>query len=125
MTDTQVSTELLTVAEFIKQYEQQPFELIHGERIILTPVVSGHNAVGRTLNRALDNFTVENGIGEVFYETPFVLAKQRKWVKGSRVPDLLFISAERWNAYVQANPDWRKSPLMIVPDLVVEIVSES
>jgi len=31
--------------------------------------------------------------------------------------------AERWSAYIAANPDWKRKPLMIIPDMVIEVVS--
>ncbi len=45
------------------------------------------------------------------------------WVKGARVPDVMYIVAERFNAYQEKNPDWRHGPLRIAPDLALEVVS--
>lgn len=61
--------------------------------------------------------------GEAFAETPFAMTDTPDWVKGSRVPDVMFFTAERLAAYKAATPDWRSKPALIVPDLVVEIIS--
>jgi Uma2 family endonuclease len=123
MADTQVATELLTIEEYLRLAADEPFEIIDGERIILTPAVAGHQAVSRSLYDKLRDHVKANELGEVFYEMTFILTAQRRWVKGSRVPDLCFIRADRWQDYVASNPDWREKPLVIVPDLVVEIIS--
>jgi Uma2 family endonuclease len=123
MADTQVATELLTIEEYLRLAADEPFEIIDGERIILTPAVAGRQAVSRSLYDKLRDHVKANELGEVFYEMTFILTAQRRWVKGSRVPDLCFIRADRWQDYVASNPDWREKPLVIVPDLVVEIIS--
>ena len=123
MTDAQISTALMTINQFIAQFRRHPFELINGERISLSPVLPGHNAISRILFVPLHLHVSQNRLGEVFYETPYVLTENSRWVKGVRVPDLLLFSAERWNAYVEATPDWKARPFTIVPDLAVEIIS--
>nr|MCU0513446.1 Uma2 family endonuclease [Anaerolineae bacterium] len=45
------------------------------------------------------------------------------WVTGARTPDVLYYAAERLNAYKAAHPDWPRTPYLLVPDLVVEIMS--
>jgi Uma2 family endonuclease len=116
----------LTMDEFIRLYEEEgPFELIDGERIVMSPPKFGHSYTANHLLRALMNFILPRHLGEAFLETPFVLTSpdDPNWVKGSRVPDVMFIRAERLAAYKQANPNWKEQPLALVPDLVVEIVS--
>ncbi|MEO8397222.1 MAG: Uma2 family endonuclease, partial [Chloroflexota bacterium] len=60
-----------------------------------------------------------------FFESTYVLPDRydSNWVTGSRIPDLMFVSAERWSAYLAANPDWRDKPYLLVPDLVIEVIS--
>ena len=113
----------MSLADFIEQYNQQPFEMVHGEIRALSPNVSGHQWVSRTLFRLLDTYLRQSKLGELVWETPFVLQDEPDWVTGSRTPDLAFFTRERWTAYVAAVPDWRGKPLILVPDLVVEIVS--
>lgn len=123
MTNAQVSTAPMTINQFVAQFRRHPFELINGERISLSPVLPGHNTISRSLFIPLHLYAAQNRLGEVFYETPYVLTESSQWVKGARVPDLLFFSAERWSAYIEANPEWKAHPFTIVPDLAVEIVS--
>jgi Uma2 family endonuclease len=116
--------ELMTLQELIRLYEAEgPFELIDGERVPLNPMVMGHNNKSRKLYNALTMHLYDRGIGEVFYEASFVLLYDANWVKGSREPDILFVSAERWLAYLAATPDWEDKPLILVPDLVIEVIA--
>lgn len=113
----------MSLADFIEEYHRQPFELVNGECLVLSPNVSGHQLVARTLFRLLDQFLQVNAVGEVIWETPFVLMDQQDWVTGSRTPDLVFYTARHWAVYSDATPDWREKPMMMVPDLAVEIIS--
>jgi Uma2 family endonuclease len=65
----------------------------------------------------------QTGRGEAFSEAPYVLVEAKNWVKGSRVPEVMYCSAERLKAYREQVPDWKSKPLILVPDLVVEVVS--
>lgn len=116
----------MTLAEFIRLYaDEGPFEYVNGERIVLSPNLPGHGEIARLLFRALENAIVPGGLGDVYFELPFALVDSPSWVKGSRVPDVMFFSAERLSAYKASTPDWRDKPFLIVPDLAVEILSPS
>lgn len=125
MASAQVEVEQLSLEEFVKLYEQQPFELVDGERITLSPTVQAHNVTTSTIFRLLINHVHPGSLGEVFVEAPFVLEYSKNWVKGSRTPDLMFVRADRLAAYREANPDWRNKPLVLAPDLAIEIVSQN
>src|SRR5258708_19321457 len=114
--------EPITLEEFTRQLNQAPFEWINGERITLSPSVAGPNYIAKIIFRALLPFE-ERGIGEVFTEAVFVLAEKSNWVKGSRVPDVMFFNAARLATYRREHPDWRNQPYVLVPDFVVEVVS--
>lgn len=115
--------ERLTLDEFVRLYEQYgPFEIINGERRPLMPPVAIHGLMIRLLWRILDAFCVANKIGEVVTEMPFVLTYDSEWVKGSRVPDLMFFAATRWQKYTAETDDWERKPFIIVPDLAIEVV---
>jgi len=62
-------------------------------------------------------------LGEAFFEAAFVLTYQSDWVTGSRVPDILFVRIERLAAYTSSHPNWEDMPLVLVPDLAVEVIS--
>jgi Uma2 family endonuclease len=114
----------LPLEEFVRLYDQEgPFEYIDGERVAVSPTVSGHNVTARTLLLALHPYAVANQLGEAFVETPFVLSDTPNWVTSSRVPDIMFFTAERLSAYKASTPDWQDKPFILVPDLVAEVVS--
>lgn len=118
------ATKLLSLSEFIEIYEREgAFEIIKGERRAIMPPVAIHVWVIRALFRILDELCRKENLGELLQEMPYVLIYDSNWVKGSRVPDLMFFSKERWQSYKQSDPDWLKKPAVIVPDLVVEVVS--
>lgn len=116
--------EAMTLAEFIRLYDTEgPFELVNGEVIKLSPGVFRHVYLIRLLFRALDEFVRAHQLGEVFSEMPFVLIYDSDWVKGSRTPDVMFVKAERLAAYQAEVTDFADKPLIIVPDLAVEVIS--
>ncbi len=124
MTDAAtVSAGVMTLDEFIRRYDQEgPFEILDGEIVPKMPNVFGHSVVIKKVFVALLPYE-QQGYGEVFPETTFVLLDIADWVKGSRIPDLLFVSAGRLEAYRATRQDWQQKPLILVPDLVVEVVS--
>jgi Uma2 family endonuclease len=124
VTNAPVTVVRMTLDEFIRLYDQEgPFEIIDGDKVPVLPTVARHNVTTRTLFRALDRFAEANQVGEVFSEGPFVLLDKPNWVKGSRVPDIMFFAAERLAEYQAQDPDWGDKPFVLVPDLVVEVVS--
>src|SRR5262249_33992178 len=114
----------LSIEEFIRLYDEQgPFEYVNGEFIPVSPTNSGHNILAKKIMNLLDGYTASRNLGEAFMEAPFVLEDKPNWVKGSRVPDVMFFRAERLKAFKANTPDWREKPFLLVPDLVVEIIS--
>lgn len=116
--------ERLTLEDYTRLYEQEgPFEIIDGERRPLMPPVVLHGLLIRALFRLLDAFCTAHGLGEVVTEMPYVLVYDSNWVKGSRVPDLMFFAASRWQRYITETANFEGMPFVLVPDLVVEVVS--
>jgi Uma2 family endonuclease len=118
-------TEKLTLEEFVRlQDAEGPFEIIAGERIPKMPTIYDHSKVLNRLYRLILLFLEEKPFGEVFADTTFILADgyDKDWVKGSRIPDMLYIRKSRLEEY-EKQPDIQGKPLMLVPDLVIEIVS--
>ncbi|MEL7436737.1 MAG: Uma2 family endonuclease, partial [Chloroflexota bacterium] len=109
--------------DFLQAYAESPFELINGERILLVPGVASHITTIRAIMRLLDAYVRENTLGQVFTEAPFVLEDKPNWVKGSRVPDVMFYSQVRFDAYTEKMPDWKAKPFILVPDIAIEVVS--
>lgn len=120
--------EKLTINEFIHLYETEgPFEIIDGERILLMPPVQKHTEVAHKLFTLMLLFLWNINLGTVYHENVFVIpgTDKKKWVKGSRVPDIMFYRQSRLDKYKEDYPNWGELPLMLVPDLVIEVVSEN
>jgi Uma2 family endonuclease len=124
LTPTPTEVEIgLSLEDFIQRYDEAPFELIDGEFYEMSPQAIGSSQLGFSLARLMAEVAEVNHLGLVVPEAPFVLKKGKNWVRGSRVPDIMFVTADRLKALVESDPDWYKKPLTIVPDLVVEIMS--
>lgn len=115
----------MSLHDFMERYDQVPFELIEGEMIPVSPQAIESIQIAGRLFRLLADYVEANKLGEAYMEGPFTLkpADDPTWVKGSRVPDVMFVKADRLKALAEADQKWRKGPLPLAPDLVVEIVS--
>lgn len=120
-----INTQTLTIEDFVQRYaDDGPFELVDGEMIPVTPQVLGSGRTGGLLYRLVANYVYDNGLGEVLIETPFVITLDRsRWVTGSRVPDVMFYTTERFESFKQAYADWESIPVVGAPDFAAEIVS--
>ncbi len=113
----------LSLDEFLQRYHEAPFELVDGEYIFMSPNIPRSSRISGRLFRLLSDHVDAQKLGEVFIETPFVLKASKQWVKGARVPDVMFIRTERLKALADLDADWETSPLPLVPDLAVEVMS--
>lgn len=111
--------------EFIRQTNDEMFELINGERVPRLPTITRHNDTIDKLSMFLKMNAELKNLGIVRSEATYILSDRYdpSWVTGSRTPDLLFIGIDRLSAYRQAHPNWQETPYLIVPDLVIEVVS--
>lgn len=117
-------TQGMTLEEFVRRsHEEGRFELIDGEILPKMPTVLGHGSLIDTLAWLLNTLIRTHQLGKLFIEAPYVTQYDSHWVKGCLVPDLMFVSAARYDAYRAQDPDWANKPLLLVPDLVVEVVS--
>ncbi len=118
-----VSAGVMTLAEFIRRYEQEgPFEILDGEVVPKMPTVSGHAEIIKRFFVALLKYE-QQGLGEVFTETTFLLSDVPNWVNGSRIPDVMYVTAEKMAHYRSEIPDYRSKPFILIPDLVIEVIS--
>ncbi len=113
----------MSLDAFIQRYEEQPFEILEGEIVPMSPSVSGPSYLANKLAQFINFYAIPKGLGEAVVEMVFVLGDDLQWVKGSRVPDVMYLQKERFAAYKQANPNWQAEPLRLIPDLVVEVMS--
>ncbi len=121
-TDVQIGMPLVVYLE--RADREGAFEIIDGEEIAQMPTVMGHNDIAKRLYEFLLIWLRTADAGAYLtYEVPFVISQQPNWVTGARIPDLMLVSGVRWQAYITATPDWRQKPLLIPPDLAVEVIS--
>ncbi len=112
--------------EFIVEFERAPFELIDGERRALVPPVAIHIFIIKQLLAVLLPYEARHiSVGQFFTESTFVMMDVKNWVKDSRVPDIAFYAAARWEDYLASMPDWQGKPFVLVPDLCVEVISHT
>ncbi|MBL8131924.1 MAG: Uma2 family endonuclease [Anaerolineae bacterium] len=115
---------VMSLEAFIERCEREGlFELIDGEIVPVTPNVLKHNQISGRLYLRMGAHVEGASLGYLAYESPYVLEYQSNWLRGARVPDLLFVNAVRFAAYTAQTPDWGEKPLILVPDLVIEIIS--
>ncbi len=112
----------MSLDDFMRQSHQQPFELINGKRLDKMPTGYLHGVVLRMIFRLLDTFATQYGLGEVYQEMTFISEEHPDWVRGSRVPDIMFYEKIRIEKYLATVVN-KSLPLAIVPDLVIEILS--
>jgi Uma2 family endonuclease len=121
LTLTRISA--MPMQEFIQRSEQDgAFELINGEIVPKMPTVSGHSKYGKRLYLALLPLE-QRGLGEVHQEATFTLTDNPDWVRGSRIPDVMFILQSTLVEFRNTVPDADSKPFILVPELVIEIVS--
>ncbi len=116
----------LTLDDFMRAYSDNgPFELIDGKQIPVSPQIPLSAITGFEIARKLADYVDRHKLGKIYVEMPFILSFEEKstWVKGSRVPDIMFVRAARIAELEGNDPDWQLKPLTIVPDLVVEVIS--
>jgi Uma2 family endonuclease len=103
-----------TFEDYLKTPEDERYELIEGELLMTPSPVPKHQRISGKIDFILRKFVTENNIGEVFYAPCDVLLDEENVVQ----PDILFISKERLGIIGEKN-------IQGVPDLVIEIISES
>jgi Uma2 family endonuclease len=120
-----ISIQPLSLDEFVERYgEQGPFEYIDGEMIPITPKLTRPSLIKGELFLSLAPYIRKHHLGIAFMDTPFVITLDRsQWVVGSRTPDVMFYSTERFEQFKQDYPDWKSIPVVGAPDFVAEIVS--
>lgn len=113
----------MSLDEFMARFEEQPFEIIDGEIREMTPAKKKHSKISKRIYDRILFFLSEHDLGEVFFETAFILEDVTDWVAGSRVPDVMVYERKRYDTHEAENPDDDEKPFILVPDLVVEVIS--
>lgn len=111
----------MSLIEWTRLYQIQPFELINGDLYLEMPQIAEQGEVIEKIWRDLDQYTLNHKSGDTWLRTPFVCIDHQDKVFRSYTPDIMYIQAARINAYKGAVPDWKLKPLLLVPDLVIEV----
>ncbi len=105
---------LMTVEEFEARYQGQPYELVEGRIVEVSPTVSKHGKITGRVAHHLWLYLDENPIGDIFgAEAGFRLAPDTV-----RAPDAAFVG----DAKLELEEDEDKY-FPFPPDLAVEVVS--
>lgn len=118
----------MTLEDYKRLFDEEgAFEFIEGQITFMPQKTSGDNYRANMLALAINNWAAPQNRGIAFVETPFVVpdAENQGWIKGARIPDVMFIRQELLNDYAQHNPEWDENPFALIPDLVVEFISPS
>jgi Uma2 family endonuclease len=111
---------LITVDEYIRIYsKQEPLEIIDGEMSYLMPMVAGQGMAAQEIDRALSEW---ESVGHVFFRLPYVLLDQKGFIQNARLTEVQFIRNERLVEYKRTTPNWPDLPMMIVPDIAVNVL---
>ena len=114
----------MSLEDFMAKYEEQPFELIDGEMIPMGPLKHLHAQITKAFYDKLFLWTHFNpDVGKVYTEVPFVMEDRSNWVKGSRIPDVMFYRQDRLDDYYKSVENYDDKPFILAPDLVVEVIS--
>ena len=104
----------LTYEDYARTPDDERWELLNGELVMVPSPLTTHQAVQVGLGWRMAMFVEQRGLGHVFFAPTDVVLSDADVVQ----PDLLFISSEREHIITRAN-------IQGAPDLAVEIRSPS
>lgn len=117
-------TSPMTLKQWFSEFGDEPFDYISGEKIEWIPPVAG---VSFTANRLLDCINVADetrAIGCVYVGMTLVYLDENESVRTCLTPNVIFLSHAKFESFRMTYPQaWKVLPLMVLPDLVVEVIS--
>jgi len=114
----------MSLDDFMAKYEEQPFELIDDTVLTLPMMTFRLNTIQKRIFMRLSDYVVATQQGEVFINVPYVIVDTSNLIETAKVPELMFISQNRLDDYFQIVPDFVDKPLLIAPDIVIEIMTQ-
>lgn len=115
-----MATGLLNLYEFMMTYKKEaPFEWVNGQRVDAGHLVARQSIWLSEFYWLLRDYRVS---GELFVRLPYLIMAAPDMIKTSRLPDALYITRARLEQLAQADPDYDVKPLMLVPDLVIDVI---
>ena len=109
-----VTAARLTYQDYLNTPDDERYELLNGELILVASPNMDHQDVVTNLGTPLSVFVREGDLGKLYFAPTDVILSDTEVVQ----PDLLFISKEREHIRTPAN-------IQGAPDLIVEILSPS
>lgn len=108
-----------------RYFNDYVFELINGQEIPLKPAkYDKHTMMLKWVDKKFKEYIKKTKYGSVWGwgEFPFAVIDDSNVVIGSLVPDLMFFRWGRWGAYLKQNSGHLPKPLLLAPDIAIEIV---
>lgn len=98
---------------------EQWIEVVNGEAVPMSAAGFLHGIVINNVFRILDAFVLSNNLGYVFGDgIHYILLANAEGVRGSRIPDVSFVRADR----IPEDFDVIR-PIPVAPNLAVEVIS--
>lgn len=112
---------LLTYDDYMAEGEVfKRYDIVDGVRIFMTNPTRRHQRIVKRITRALDDYEAATGKGETILAPSDILITRVPL--RTRQPDVLFISHAR---LAQCGADTDPAPLVVGPELVVEVLSSN
>ncbi len=114
----------MSLDDFMRLSNEHPFEIVNGRRIDKMSTGRKHSEIIQKIFILLYLHITQFQLGRLYQETTFILPENvtPRWVKGSRMPDIMFYIKARIDAYDAINPI-DDNPFAIPPDLIIEVLS--
>ncbi len=106
----------IALDDFIFEYERAPFEFVNGARVSVIPDVALREWILQTLVSLLSDHCTTHKAGQVLQKLHFA-------EHYGDCPDLMFFARTNWMPSMIGKKSQQKKPLMILPDLAVEVTS--
>lgn len=116
----------MSLDDFMRLSNDQPFEIVNGRRIDKMSTGQLHSEIIQQIFILLYLHITQFQLGRLYQETTYILPENAtsKWVRGSRMPDIMFYVGNRMKEYNQTNTDKTK-PIALVPDFIIEVLSST
>lgn len=103
-----------TYEDYLRINDDNQYELIGGELILVPSPKTRHQRISGRLYRIIADFATKNNLGELLYAPIDVVLSETDKPQ----PDIMFISNERLDIIAEDN-------IKGAPDLVIEVLSQS
>lgn len=106
----------MPMEEFIRHYDQAPFDLIRGEKRMRSLKLAGQAEVQTRLLHHLFELKLS---AQIFFDAPYVQLVDDQVVH-ALTSSILIYHHIRWAEYTSTMQDWLEKPFVLVPDFCVE-----